>query len=330
MSFVPPPLITLVLAVLLLGVMARAGLLIPTGLVGDHRTGLENASGAVVLLSLFAASAQLFTCLTPDAGILRLVFNLFFLFLLWNTLAAAPDRARLLHSLFVIFGSAFLLKYVALASLYDPQGGMMRRVVTALLEGVALGTLQYAPFAPATGYAAFFTVLVYLGALTLLPRPARAALVPGRRAWAGRGGARGPRRGRPPMILLAAAWVVPVAGRRSPTAAWPSKARVSWVGRPAMPGEPGGPVHLGPGRAPARPRQRALPPGAVPPGGRWDAAAGFVPWVESLVARAGGPTRSRRARPPGRAIRQLESTGTVAVGDVSNALAHLDLLAESH
>ena len=67
MSFVPPPLITLVLAVLLLGVMARAGLLVPSGLLGDHRTGLENANGVVVLLSLFAASAQLFTCLTPDA-----------------------------------------------------------------------------------------------------------------------------------------------------------------------------------------------------------------------------------------------------------------------
>jgi hypothetical protein len=30
-----------------------------------------------------------------------------------------------------------------------------------------------------------------------------------------------------------------------------------------------------------------------------------------------------------KAIRQLESTGTVAVGDVSNALAHLDLLERS-
>ena len=40
----------------------------------------------------------------------------------------------------------------------------------ALLEGVALGTLQHAPFAPVTGYVAFFVVLVYLIALTLLPR----------------------------------------------------------------------------------------------------------------------------------------------------------------
>ena len=52
--------------------------------------GAGERGGAVVLLSLFAASAQLFACLAPDAGILRLIYNLFILFLLWNTLAARP------------------------------------------------------------------------------------------------------------------------------------------------------------------------------------------------------------------------------------------------
>src|SRR5260370_483434 len=87
------------------------------GPVGDHRTGLENANGVGVLLSLFAASAQLFTCLPPDAGVLRLIVNLFFLFLLWNTLAAQPDRTRLLRSLLVVFGWAYVVRYVALAAL---------------------------------------------------------------------------------------------------------------------------------------------------------------------------------------------------------------------
>ena len=176
-QFVPPPLMALVLGVLLLGVMARAGLLVPGLLVSDARTGLENASGVAVLGALFVASAQVIQCLAPEAGLLHVLYYTFMTVLLWNTLAAAPDRHRLLHSLFVIFGSAFLLKHVALASLFDPDGGMMRRVVTALMEGVALGTLQHTPFAPVTGYAAFFTVLLYLGALTLLPR-ARRALLP--------------------------------------------------------------------------------------------------------------------------------------------------------
>jgi hypothetical protein len=172
MSFVPPPLVTLVLAVLLLGVMARAGLLIPTGLLGDHRTGLENASGAVVLLALFAASAQLFTCLTPDAGILRLVFNLFFLFLLWNTLAAQPDRTRLLRSLLVVFGWAYVVRYVALAALADPQAGWTRRLLTVLLEGATSGPIEGEPTAPLAGYVAFATVALYMIGLVLLPRPA--------------------------------------------------------------------------------------------------------------------------------------------------------------
>jgi hypothetical protein len=172
MSFVPPPLVTLVLAVLLLGVMARAGLLIPTGLLGDHRTGLENASGAVVLLALFAASAQLFTCLTPDAGVLRLVFNLFFLFLLWNTLAAQPDRTRLLRSLLVVFGWAYVVRYVALAALADPQAGWTRRLLTVLLEGATSGPIEGEPTAPLAGYVAFATVALYMIGLVLLPRPA--------------------------------------------------------------------------------------------------------------------------------------------------------------
>ena len=170
MQFLPPPLMALVLAVLVLGVMTRAGLLTPAVLVGDDRTGFEKASGAVVLVTLFLASAQVIQCLAPESGLLNVLYYTFMTVLLWNTLAAAPDRMRLLHSLFVIFGSAFLLKYVALASLYDPEGGIMRRTLMALLEGVALGTLQHAPFAPVTGYVAFFVVLVYLIAVTLLPR----------------------------------------------------------------------------------------------------------------------------------------------------------------
>jgi hypothetical protein len=170
MSFVPPPLITLVLAVLLLGVMVRAGLLVPTSLVGDHRTGLENISGAVVMLTLFMASAQLFNCLTPDAGILRLLFNLFFLFLLWNTLAAQPDRVRLLRSLVVVFGWAYLVRYVALAALADPQAGWTRRMLTVLLEG-ASAPLTGEPTAPLAGYVAFATVALYMIGLALLPSP---------------------------------------------------------------------------------------------------------------------------------------------------------------
>ena len=186
LAFVPPPLITLVLAVLLLGVMVRAGLLVPSTLVGDHRGALENASGAVIVLSLFAASAQLFTCLTPDAGVLRLAFNVFFLFLLWNTLAAQPDRIRLLRSLLVVFGWAYVVRYVALAALADPQAGWTRRLLTVLLEGASAGPLEGEATAPLAGYVAFATLALYMIGLALLPyrppAPTSAALQAARTA----------------------------------------------------------------------------------------------------------------------------------------------------
>ena len=175
-QLLPPSLMTLVLAVLLLGVMARSGLLQPQLLVDEERTPLENACGGAVLLSLFLGSAQLFNCLTPDAGLLRVLVVVFFFFLLWNTMAAQPDRMRLLRSLLVVFGGAFIVKYVVLAALYEPEGGMLKRVLTALLEGVSLGSLEHHPDAPAVGYVAFFAIGLFFIGLVMLPRPRVTAL----------------------------------------------------------------------------------------------------------------------------------------------------------
>jgi hypothetical protein len=171
LQLVPPSLITLVLSVLLLGVMARSGLLQPELLVGEERTPLENTCGGAVLLSLFLANAQLFNCLTPATGLLRALVVLFFVFLLFNTLAAQPDRVRLLRSLLVVFGGIFVLKFVVLAALYEPEGGMLKRVLTAMLEGVSLGSLEHTPDAPAVGYVAFFSIGLYFIGLVMLPRP---------------------------------------------------------------------------------------------------------------------------------------------------------------
>ena len=91
-----------------------------------------------------------------------------------NTLAARPDRRRLLASLLVVFGAAFIVKYVVLGALYAPGSGLAKRVVVALLEGVSLGGLAYQPPGPATGYVAFAAVLVYVAAVAALPRAAAA------------------------------------------------------------------------------------------------------------------------------------------------------------
>jgi predicted lipid-binding transport protein (Tim44 family) len=56
-----------------------------------------------------------------------------------------------------------------IASLYAPEGGWLKRLAGALLEGVSLGTLDAQAFAPATGYISFFTLALYVGGLILLP-----------------------------------------------------------------------------------------------------------------------------------------------------------------
>jgi len=72
----------------------------------------------------------------------------------------------------VLFGTAFFLKHMFLASLFAPEGGWAKKVAGFLLEVGTLGTLDYQSFAPATGYISFFTLALYVGGLILLtPSP---------------------------------------------------------------------------------------------------------------------------------------------------------------
>ncbi|MCA1563295.1 MAG: hypothetical protein LC804_24600, partial [Acidobacteria bacterium] len=84
LRFLAPSLGALVLALILLGVLARCGALVPVWLMSARRSSLGNLSGAVVLATLFAASAQIFNLLTPEAGLLHFLFSVFFFVLLWN------------------------------------------------------------------------------------------------------------------------------------------------------------------------------------------------------------------------------------------------------
>jgi hypothetical protein len=195
-ALVPPALFGLVLATLLLGLLIRSGALAPDRLLNASRSPLANLNGLAVVITAFVAAAQAFSLSTPESGLPRLLFNVFLLVLLLNTLAAAPDRGRVLRSLLVVFGSAFTLKFVVLAALSDPAGGTLKRVLLTALEGLTLGALIQAPLHPSTGYLAFLTLALFLVGLTLLPRAAGAALsiqgadrdrLPARKARLGRG-----------------------------------------------------------------------------------------------------------------------------------------------
>lgn len=169
--FIAPPLVTLVLAVILMLLFVRGRLIEWRGWLSGERHPLSNVAGALTLGALFFASAQSFNSVLPEAGLLRWMFSFFFLWTLWNNLFSSFDARRLVRSLAALFGTAFIIKHMLLASLYAPDGGWLKRIAAALLEGVTLGaTLDGQAFAPATGYVSFFTIALYVGGLILLPR----------------------------------------------------------------------------------------------------------------------------------------------------------------
>lgn len=166
--FFPPPLITLVFAVLLMLLFVRGGLIELRSWIAGNHSPLANVTYAWVLLTLFFASAQAFNSVLPERGLLHWLFSFFFLWTLWNNQFSLFDARRLLRSLVVLFGTAFVLKHILLASLYAPDGGWLKRVAGALVQGVSLGTLDAPTFAPATGYISFFTLGLYIAGLMLM------------------------------------------------------------------------------------------------------------------------------------------------------------------
>ncbi len=177
LQFLVPPLASLVVMLLLLMVLVQTGIVYPALLMSDRRTALENLNGAMVLVALAAASAQVVSAVTPEAG-LPLVLGVIFLFALFmNTLAAQPGRTRALRALFVAFFTAFTVKFILLDALYAPGRSLGGRLLTGLLEGVTLGTLDHVLWAPGTGYMVFLALVLYFVALTLMPRPQELAIV---------------------------------------------------------------------------------------------------------------------------------------------------------
>jgi hypothetical protein len=167
--FLPPPLITLVLAVLLMALFARGRLVEVGRWLSADNAAPANVSHALMLASLFFASAQAFNSVLPEAGLLRWMLSFFFLWTLWQNQFSAFDARRLLRSLAALFGTAFVIKHMLLASLYAPDGGWLKRLAGAALEGVTLGTLDSSAYAPATGYVSFFALALYVCGLALVP-----------------------------------------------------------------------------------------------------------------------------------------------------------------
>jgi hypothetical protein len=170
--FLPPPLVTLVMAALLASLFLRGRMIRLDAWLGSRHSVLVNVSHALTLLTLFFASAQAFNSVLPERGLLHWMFTFFFLWTLWNDQFSAFDPFRLLRSLAVLFGTAFVLKHMVLAGVSAPAGTWLRRLAGAVFEGLSLGTIDLPAVAPATGYISFFTLALYVAGLALLtPTP---------------------------------------------------------------------------------------------------------------------------------------------------------------
>ncbi len=167
--FLKPPLICLIFAAILLALFFRANLIRLDGWFSESFSALKNVANLAVLLTLFAASAQIFNSLLPEKGLPFWVIAFCFFWTLWNNLFAAFDAKKLLQSLGGMFGLAFVVKYLILAGLTAPA---RKSWIEGIFENPAQEAFTYLldlpKFAPATGYIQFFALIFFLIGLFLL------------------------------------------------------------------------------------------------------------------------------------------------------------------
>ena len=164
-----PSLFSLVLAMLFFAALVQSGTLAPERLMRESRGALANLNGLSVLLTAFAASAQVFTLVTPSSGVPGVVVATFLLITLIHTLTVAPDRVRMLRGLMVLLGAAFTIEFIVLAALSAPAGGRVARALQLLFDNVTLGVITQPSAHPLEGYLAFATLIAFIAGLLLLP-----------------------------------------------------------------------------------------------------------------------------------------------------------------
>ena len=174
--FIAPPLVTLVLAILLGSLFVRAGAIDLRNWLTVEQPAITNLSHLLTLLALFFATAQAFNSVLPETGLLHWMFSFFFLWTLWTNQFSTFDPRRLLRSIIVLFGTAFVLKHLFMSALSAPDKGWLRTIASTLLQGISI---DVPPFAPATGYISFFTLVLYVvGLLLIAPLGTHASGVP--------------------------------------------------------------------------------------------------------------------------------------------------------
>ncbi len=168
--FIKPSLVCLVFASVLLILFFRSGLLRLEGWFFEDGSLIQNAANGGILLTLFAASVQLFNSLLPEQGLPFWVVGFCFFWTLWNNLFAEFDTKKLLRSLGALFGLAFVVKYLVLANLTaTSSGSWLQRIFENPGKEAFTWLLDLPQYSGGTGYIQFFTLALYLIGLFLTP-----------------------------------------------------------------------------------------------------------------------------------------------------------------
>jgi hypothetical protein len=169
--FLRPALACLVFAALLLVVFFRSGLISMEGWLSDDLPLAKNAANLLILITLFAATVQLFNSLLPEQGLPFWIVGFCFFWTIWNNLFAEFAPKRLLQSLVALFGLAFVVKYLVLANLTATgDAGWLRRMIEDPAKETFTWLLDLPRYSAGTGYIQFFTVALYMIGLMLTPR----------------------------------------------------------------------------------------------------------------------------------------------------------------
>ncbi|MEJ7846891.1 MAG: hypothetical protein WKF92_02255 [Pyrinomonadaceae bacterium] len=169
--FLKPALFCLIFASVMLVLFFRSGLIRLESWFSEDFEMTKNAANAAVLLSLFAATVQLFNSLLPEQGLPFWIVAFCFFWTLWNNLFADFDTKKLLQSLGGLFGLAFVVKYLILANLTAPASeSWLRSIIENPAKETFTWLLDLPRFSAGTGYIQFFTVVLYLIGLFLLPQ----------------------------------------------------------------------------------------------------------------------------------------------------------------
>lgn len=172
--FLKPALICLIFTVFIGILCIKADLIHLEGWFGNDLTIINNAANGAVLLTLFAATTQIFNSLIPDQGLPFWIVSFCFLWTLWNNLFTDFDTKKFLRSLGALFGLAFVAKYMLLANLTATgERNWLRAIVENPAQEAFTWLLDLPRFSSATGYVQFLALLLYLFGLFLLPRTMR-------------------------------------------------------------------------------------------------------------------------------------------------------------